>query len=270
MTPRPQLHATSLNIQCGEAFRRRYLEGEIIPPGVAALVGSATDRAVTKNLQHKITTHGDLLPVEDVAETARDSVVAGWQSGVKLDADEAALGPAVVKGHAADKAVRLAVLHAQQKAPVIQPTHVQRRWTLELRGFPVDLAGTLDIQEVGSVRDTKTSAKAPSEFAAQTSMQLTAYHLAVGVIDGTPPASVSLDYLVDTKQPKVITLTAVRDRGDYQALLNRVEMIAKAIETGTFLPVSPDHWMCTPKWCGYFDSCRYALRPKTAAVTSAF
>lgn len=269
MNPRPQLHATALNIQCGEAFRRRYLEGEIIPPGVAALVGSATDRAVTKNLQHKIETTG-LLDVAEVADVARDSLEYGWQSGVKLDADEARLGLAKVKGQAADKAVRLAVLHATQKAPSIDPTHLQRRWSLELRGYPVDLVGTLDIQESGTVRDTKTSGKAPAEDAAQTSIQLTAYHLAVKVLDGKPPETVALDYLIDTKTPRALTLVSTRDGEDYQALLNRVEMIARAIETGTFLPVSPDHWMCCAKWCGYWDSCRYALRPKPIAVTSAF
>jgi hypothetical protein len=86
------------------------------------------------------------------------------------------------------------------------------------------------------------------------------------VLDGDPPDAVALDYLVDTKTPRVITLTAVRDHDDYRALLARVETIAQMIETGVFPPVSPDHWMCGPRWCGYWDSCRYALKPKTVAV----
>ena len=34
--------------RCGEQFRRRYVEHDIVPPGVALIVGSAVDRSVTK------------------------------------------------------------------------------------------------------------------------------------------------------------------------------------------------------------------------------
>lgn len=266
---RPQLHTTALNMACGEAFRRRYIEGEIIPPGIAIVVGIATDRAVSKNLEHKRDTR-ELLPVEAVADSARDSLNNVWDSSaVKLEPEELEIGLKAAKGQAVDKAVRLSVLHATDKAPEIEPTHIQRKWSLELPGYPMDLVGTIDIQEGShSIRDTKTTAKSPPAEAAEKSLQLTAYSLAVRVIDGAAPERVALDYLIDTKTPQAKTLEATRGAADYKALLARVETLTLAIERGVFLPVSPDHWQCSIKWCGYAPSCRFFVnRPKQFAMS---
>jgi len=243
-----------------EAFRRRYVEREIIAPGIAAIVGTATDRSVTANLQHKIATK-TLLPVTDVADAARDGLVAAWDGGVRLDDAEAAAGAHVTKGRAVDRAVKLSVLHYHAKAPTITPVAVQRSFALTIPDLPFDLVGTMDVQEAAMVRDTKTSAKAPSADAAATSLQLTAYALAVSVIDAVPPPAVALDYLVDTTTAKAITVSATRTTDDFAALVARARTIAAALTAGVFVPVPPDHWMCTPRWCGYFHTCRYARRP---------
>lgn len=251
---------------CGEAFRRRYIENEAIPPGVAAIVGTATDKAVSKNLAHKMQVH-ELLTVEEIADVARDGLNNAWQGGVTLLPEEADAGIPAVKGAAVDKAVRLSTLHAREKAPEIEPTHIQRRWGIEIPGYPLDLVGTLDIQEgAESIRDTKTTAKTPPEDAAAKSLQLTAYSLAVKVLDGQAPEKVKLDYLIDTKQPKTLTLEATRNSVDYRALLARIETLTLAIECGVFIPVSPDHWACCEKWCGFWRSCRYVARPTQFSI----
>ncbi len=263
---KPQLHATSLNMKCLEAFRRRYVEGEIIPPGVAMLVGTATDKSVTRNLGHKIETR-KLLTLEEVADTARDGLNQAWEQGVKLEPEEVEAGIKRIKGEATDKAVRLSLLHAKAKAPTIEATAVQRKWSLELQGFPLDLVGTMDIQEGAAfIRDTKTSGKTPSEDVAARSVQLTAYSLAAWKLDGTAPAKVALDYLIDNKVPVAKTFEATKDENDYRALLARVEVMALALERGVFPPVEPEHWACSAKFCGYFNSCRYAMRPKQFAA----
>jgi hypothetical protein len=267
---KPQLHVSGLNLlaRCGEAFRRRYVEGEIIPPGVAAVTGTAVDRAVTANLGAKIE-RGDLLPVEAVADTARDALVATWQQGVKLTDDEAAEGVARVKGAAVDKAVRLAETHAIATAPALEPTHVQRTFVVELGGYPYDLAGTIDVQEgARAIRDTKTSAKTPPVTIAETSDQLTAYALAVKAIDGTAPARVALDYLIDLKGgPKAVTVESVRDPADFDGFLRRTETAIRVIEAGAFMPAERDHWMCNARFCGYHATCPFARRPVQISAT---
>lgn len=263
---KPQLHATSLNMKCMEAFRRRYVENEIIPPGIAAIVGTATDKSVTKNLGHKIETK-TLLSLEEVADTARDGLNQAWEGGVRLDPEDAAKGIKVAKGDAVDKAVRLSILHAKAKAPVLQPTAVQRKWMLELNGYPFDLVGTMDIQEgAESIRDTKTSGKTPQEDVAQRSIQLATYSMAAWKIDGAAPKKTYLDYLIDNKTPVAKTFEAEKTVDDYQKVLNRVEVFASALEKGVFVPVEPEHWCCSARFCGYWDSCRYAFKPKQFAA----
>ena len=186
---------------------------------------------------------------------------------MKLDDDEVVRGIKAVRGDAVDKAVRLSRLHAEEKAPGISPTHVERSWAIEVPGYPFDLVGQLDVQEGRErVRDTKTSGKSPNEDAAEKSIQLTAYAMAVQVIDGQAPEKVALDYLVDTKTPKAVTLESTRGPEDYTAFIARVDSVARAMQTGTFVPVEPTHWCCAPKWCGYHATCRFVRHPKQFAL----
>jgi hypothetical protein len=248
---KPQLHVSALGMLCMEQFRRRYIEKEIIPPGVALIVGTGTHKGVDVNMHHKIAT-GQLLPVDAVADAARDGVNQAWdRDGVKLEAEEIAKGIKAVRGEAVDKAVRLATLHHKERAPKILPIHAERPWSLEINGYPLDLVGRLDIQEADSVRDTKTSGKTPAATCAERSLQLKAYALAVKILDGKAPSKVFLDYLIDTKTPKSESFSHEPDFEDFQAVLNRIEVIAAAMEKGVFVPVEPTHWCCDPKWCGY-------------------
>ena len=263
---KPQLHISGLQMlqSCGEQYRRRYIEGERIAPGVAILIGSATDRSVTADLQSKIDT-GALLANEQIRDAARDSVVAEWEKGVSLDPEDGTEGQA--KGTAIDAAVRLAELHHEGLAPTLAPTQVQRAWTLEVNGLPVDLAGTIDIQEgSATIRDTKTAAKSPTANAAHESLQLTTYALAAHVIDGAIPEKLTLDYLVRTKTPKLVVLETTREVADFDPLLERIMAATRALESGIFIPARPDDWRCSAKFCGYFQSCRFAMRPKTFAI----
>ena len=147
MESKPQLHVSSLGMKCMEQFRRRYIEKDVIPPGVALIVGTGTHKGVDANMTHKIET-GELLPVDAVADAARDGVNEAWESGgVKLEADEVAKGIKVVRGEAVDKAVRLARLHATETAPAINPTHAERPWSLEITGRTAPLTAPWDRRE---------------------------------------------------------------------------------------------------------------------------
>jgi hypothetical protein len=265
---KPQLHVSGLNMLqgCGEQYRRRYIEGEIIAPSVALHVGSAVDRAVTDDLESKIKT-GALLPDEQIKDIARDALQAKWETdGVSLDDDEI---PGEAKGEAIDVAVNLAALHHRDLAPTINATAVQRAWTVEIDGFPVDLAGTIDIQEGSErIRDTKTSKKSPSVDEADKSLQLTTYALAAHVLDRQIPKELTLDYLVKLKTPKLQVVSTTREVADFDPFLERLAIAAKSLESGVFVPARTDDWRCTARFCGYFRSCKYAMRPKTVAVSA--
>lgn len=255
--------------RCGEQFRRRYVEGEILPPGVALIVGGAVDRSVTTNMRRKLSGE-DLLPLEAVADVARDECSQRWQAGdVLLTDEEVELGVAKTKGGSIDKSVRLATLHAKELAPSIEPTHVQRGFELDLSdaGYPARVVGYLDLQEGSArIRDTKTSKRSPSGDEADGSLQLGLYALAAKVLDGALPARVQLDYLVDLKTPKVVTLESRRDDASLAPVLRRIERFIETVDRGHFQPASPDDWACSRQWCGFYTSCPFAARPVSVAL----
>lgn len=267
--PHRQLHFTAIDMlsRCGEQYRRRYVQNEKIPPGVAVIVGSATHRCIAGNMRHKMET-GALLLAETCAAFARDAVNKTWaEEGVLLNDDERQMDLGKVRGAAVDKAVRLSVLHHQRIAPLVQPTHVERAWTLALPGYPdLDLAGTIDIQEGSTcIRDSKTSAMSPAWNVADNSDQLTAYALAAQVLDGAMPGRLALDYLVDLKRgPKVETRVTTRTADDSRVFLRRVEAAINALDKGAFVPARQTDWWCSLRWCGYASTCPY-FRGRTGA-----
>jgi len=267
--PKPALSISRLNMlsRCGEQYRRRYIDGEIIPPAIAMLTGSAVDESVNRNLEHKIETE-ELLPAEQVADIARDALNHRWdESGVLLTPEEAKENLKKLRGEAVDKSVRLSLLHHGGLASRLDPTHVQRKWRIELDGYPFDLIGFIDIQESAvSVRDTKTSKKSPHTGIAGTDNQLTLYALAVQVLDGEPPEYVALDYLVDLKTPKIKSLISTRNDDDFRVILRRVENAIRTIEAGVFVPANQNDWACSERFCGYFRTCPYTRNPKSVSL----
>lgn len=250
--------------RCGEQYRRRYVEGEILPPGVALIVGGAVDSSVSENMRHKME-HDSLLALDAVGAIAADECAMRWSAGdVILSDDEVMLGAAKVKGEAVDKSVRLARLHAKEVAPAIEPTHVQRGFEVELDGAL--LTGYMDIQERRRVRDTKTSKRAPQANAADTSLQLGIYALAARVLDDTLPDVVQLDYLIDGRKPVSLSLASTRDDAALDAVLARVNRFVETVRAGAFQPVDPDSWVCSRQFCGYHSTCPFAVRPVSVAV----
>ena len=246
--------------RCGIQYERRYVNGEILPPAVAMLEGTAVHKGAEVDLSHKMAT-GELAPLEAVHEAAVDAFRLGREKdGLLLDEEEKAEGEKVVVARAIDEIAVLSALHHRELAPVIEPTHLERTFELELKGYPVNLAGTLDVQEATSVRDLKTKGQTPNQTMVDRSEQLSVYALAVKTLDGKAPETVGIDALVKTKTPKVVILTSTRSDDDFKATLLRVEAAVRVIEAGAFYPADPEHWVCTRKFCGYFDSCPFGSR----------
>lgn len=252
--------------KCGERFRRRYVLGEKVPPGVAMIVGQGVDKSVSANLNNK-KDKGELLTEEEIKDVARDTVVSYWKGGISLTNDEVKEGVKKTGAAAVDKAVRLAETHYHQTAPIINPTHVQRRWAIEIGGFGVDLVGTIDVQEGAvRVRDTKTARKSPPKACAQESDQLTVYAMAVDILDGSPPIEVALDFMVDLKSgPTANSYYSRRTREDFDVLLRRIATHLDAVEKGVFVPARESDWWCSERWCGYHSTCPYVRKPVTIA-----
>lgn len=134
------------------------------------------------------------------------------------------------------------------------------------------------LDDVLVIRDTKTSAKSPTKSLmdgskdpgiADDSEQLTAYAVASQVIDGRLPDLMVLDYLVRTPKDhklKYVPTKTTRSLEDTQVFLNRFANAVQAYKSGTFVPIRQDAWQCSQKYCGFWDRCPYAKRPKQMLV----
>jgi hypothetical protein len=235
--------------------------------------GSSVDDSVTGNLQNVII-KGKMLPREHALTIAEESIKNRMNNQEVLYSDEEVeTGIKTVKANIVDSVVNLSKLHYDDVAETLNPSHVQMKWVLELAGFPFDLLGYMDIVETGiigsengliptNVRDTKVSGQSPNGDTADISEQLTMYAMAIWAEKKIIP-KVFLDYLIETpknKTRKYVPLESTRTKSDFQTVMNRLETMANGIEKEVFMPCSSDHWRHSPKWCGYYSTCKYARR----------
>lgn len=265
---KPHVSSTQFDmyLRCPESWRRRYVEKEIIPPGIALLVGGSFHSGAEANFKQKIESHEDLpvKEIQEIAAAAFDTKVAG---GYALSRDEEGRGSANVLGEAKDQTVRLALVHAKEQAPDYQPVAVEHSTRIEFPEASHDLLAISDLwDDKGRVTDFKTAARKKPQSEADSSTQLTIYAAAYQLETGRPAMEVRLDTVTKTKTPGRQVLSSTRDQGDFVALVNRVNVILRAIEAGIFPPASPGCWNCSPKWCGYWATCPYINAERLAAA----
>lgn len=263
---KPTLHQSNFATlsKCGMQYYFGTVQKIRIPPGVALVRGTSVHASVRHDLAEK-RERGTLLSLDAVKDFAAEALDNTWLGEEpQLNEEERQAGAKAIKARAKETVIALSVLHHVDVAPKITPVHLEREFRVVLDGFPFDLGGTIDLQEPDALRDTKTAGKTPALDAADKSVQLTTYSLAAKALDGKAPGTVALDYLVDTKVPKAVTLTSTRTDDDHRRLLLRVEHAARVIQSGAFMPTDsslPGVWWCSSTFCGFWqDICPFGRR----------
>jgi hypothetical protein len=255
----------AMYLRCGEAYRRRYIEGEIIPPGVALLRGSAVHKGAEVNFRQKIKTYEDLPPsvIQEAAATAFDERASGE---VMLSTEETSIGLRKVLGDAKDSTVRLADLYAVRVAPTIQPLLVEERVEIPIPDHPT-LVGIIDVvSDTEEVVDLKTSKRRKPENEVEIDDQLTWYDLAYRYHVGRAPKSVGLEVLIDKKVPDVQSVRTQRTKADHDTLIHKLNAMEAGIKVGVFLPAAPGSWACSERFCGYWNTCPFVNSQRRSAA----
>lgn len=272
---KPTIHQSQLGTlaRCGVAFGRRYgetfgigPENEILPPGVAMARGTAVHSSVEHNMTHKIET-GELAPLDECTDAASDSVNQLF-AGEVMYTDEEAANPAATKAGAIDLAVDLSRLHYEELAPTIMPVAVEQSFRIFMPKYDYDLAGRIDIVEIGCVDDVKTTGKVPEKGAAKQSVQLQFYAMAKSLMNPKEPiprARLSHLYRTPTTHKcRAICQEIQPTLETFKPALARIdafmELIA-AVRAGhqALSPADPSAWNCSTKWCGYAPSCPHYM-----------
>ncbi len=265
---RPHLSASQLEMfwRCPEQYRRRYIEGEKLPPGIALIAGKAFHKGAEVNFTQKIESHED-LPTCDIADAAASAFDAEVAGGYTLNEDEESKGAKKVLGEAKDQAVFLARVHSIEQAPDYQPVAVEHKTRILFPSSTHDLLAVTDLRDdKDRVVDLKTAARKMPVTAADESTQLTIYAAAFHADVGRAPSEVRLDVLTKTKAPQRQVLQSERNANDFRVFANRVNVTLSAIKAGSFTPASPGAWCCSPKWCGFWNSCPYINAERRAAA----
>jgi len=252
--------------QCGEKFRRRYIEKERAPSSPRALRGTVVHAVARRGYKRKLET--DALPtVEETRDTAATEFDATWRGGVVLSAEEVGRGVATVEAESKDFAVDLSAYHVQTVAPAVHPIGVERKITVKPKNSDLVIHGTIDLIDqtaVGEViRDLKTTEKSPNARAADESQQLSMYALIRQAEVGRLPKKLTLDFLVRTpvkKKMKHVPLDTTRDAEDVRTMVSRINTAVEAVKRGIFVPTNPESWWCSAQFCDYFNTCPYTRR----------
>lgn len=241
---------------CAERFRRRYIDGEIIPPGIAARVGTGCHKGAEINHLQKINTGKD-LPVSDIQDAARDGYMKSIQEGVFFAPDEANTAKKQLS-EGLDDTVRLAKVYAESVAPLIIPIMAEKKLSVTIQGIELPIVGTLDVYTADKwLPDLKTASSKWAQDKADSSPQPTLYRELIKEETGFYPEKMSFEILVKNKTAVHQSIETTRDESDLEALKKRINLMLLMIEKGIFPPADPSGWSCSPKWCGFYFSCSY-------------
>ena len=246
-------------LRCPAQFERRYINEEIIPPGISARRGGAIHKAAQINHEQKLTSRED-LPVGDLQDAARDYYVQTVKErGVFIPKERLSEKTALLN-EGLNTSIRLTQLYREEVAPTIQPVLVEEKMEIDV-GMALPITGILDVYtEDKRLPDFKSADKSPAKGVADKSLELTFYAGLVADKTGEWPEEVSLDYLVNNKTPKYDQQKSKRGPVDWANLLLRVQLMIRQVQTGLFPPCDPSSWICSPTWCGYWQTCKYAIR----------
>ncbi len=246
------LSFTQLNmfLRCPRQYEFRYIYDLKIPPSGAMVQSKVWHETLEKNYRQKIDSNTD-LPLSDMQDyfaTRYDEVLNSEE--VLFEEDE---NPAKLK----DQGVSIVATHHKIIAPNVRPATVEEEFCISLGNeFPFELKGIWDlIESEGIIVDNKAYSRTPNQDEIDKDLQFTVYSLGYRALKKQIEKNLRMDAVIKTKQPKAVQIQTSRTNEDCRWLLNLIEKVALAIETGVFYP-NPNGWHCSPRFCGYWERCR--------------
>lgn len=259
---KPYLSPSQLDTfcRCPEQYRRRYIEKHVIPPGVALIRGTSFHKGVEFNFKQKIESKADLpeSQILDVMAATFDNEIK--TKGVLLTKEEEGEGKKKILGKTKDATIELGSLYRAEGAPATQPLIVEDTQIITIPDASHDLLGRLDLVDTNDcIIDYKTSARKKNRSDADSSIQFTCYALTFRKKFGRNTGGLRMEVYIAKKEPERQILETQRTMDQVERLANRINTMLTALKAGAFPPCAPGAWNCSPKWCGYYETCK--VRP---------
>lgn len=251
---------------CGERYRRKYVLGNRSPASSNMAQGRLTHMSVEHMHLYKLNNKGEMPPKEYHHDIISDKLQEEFEE-VQVWDDKTP-----DKETAEEFTRRLSDLYYENRLEDVRVRDAERKITGIIKDR-IPFLGYIDLIEYAEhdsidyddpfvdhravkpsdgVRDLKTTGRKYGKNRIRNSFQLTLYADLLGVND------VGYDLLVQTKtgKTKYYKQRDIRSEGEKVHARDVVEDIAEAISAGVFPKTSPEHWMCSEKWCPFWDDCR--------------
>ena len=241
--------AVNMYLKCGLQYYFRYVLGLKLPPPGVVILGSAVHEGLEFDFTQKIESKEN-RPTKEILEVYSDRF--------DREKDNALWGEEENPGEVKDQGSQVLQIYHKDRAQSLQPKEVEKKVKVSFENVDYDLIGYIDLlTEDEQLRDFKTKAKSMSDAEIGSDMQLTTYAFAYHEETGRFPKTLGFDVLVRSpKNPKVQLAETQRGETDCVRLLAYLAHVADGIYKNVFLPAQPGTWVCSPKWCGYYDICQ--------------
>lgn len=242
--------------RCPQQVKFRYIEEIKMPPGIAAKIGTGVHKGAEVNHKAKLITRQD-EPLAVVIDAAVDGYKKSLDSGIFFPPNEKGSAKKEInKG--VDTVANLTKLYYETLAPKVQPQLVEETIIIDVPGLPLPMGGTIDLlTEDWWLPDIKTAKSKWAQNKANQSHQATLYNQLIKNHTGEFPQKLSFELFIKTKTPKYVSVETTRQPEDFILLIERAKIIWQMIRAGIFPPAEAGHWICTPKWCGYWWRCKH-------------
>ena len=257
--------------RCGHQFYQRYIRGIIIPPGIAARKGSSVHTGAEVNYRHRIET-GEPVPIDVVEDATADEYKRLVKDeGVWMNDDELPESKQMIAaGH--EQAIAIAGFYHTNLAPTDKKIAlIEERLFADL-GVGIPVSGKPDVVADGKLIDIKTANSRWAKGKEDLQIQPTVYRMLLrandfGELDPEYRIMVNMTNGPKTTGDGVIwspgtgvccdIRPAHRNELHEADLIHRIKSMVACVNAGLFHPAEPDHWICSPKYCGYWGSCVY-------------
>ena len=127
--------------------------------------------------------------------------------------------------------------------------------TIDVDG--VKREASLLLLEDPKVGDLKTTKKTWPENRINQEIQPILYSFVHEHEKGIKPEFIYHILIALKRETKLQEQKLVPTKKHYRALFAKLTLFCKMVETGLFPPANPSEWYCSPKWCGYYQTCKY-------------
>jgi len=242
----PHLSFAQINmyLRCGMQYFYRYVMGIKLPPPGAVVLGRVAHTIIEQDYKEKKEKGKNKSLSEKL-----DMFVETFREDIK----EADLREDEKPEEMEYQGVNILTAHHREIALVTEPVEVEMPFEIEFENKYYMLKGKIDLISLEGIIDNKIASKKFSQIEIESDIQLPIYSFATGI------PNVGFDIVIKTKNPKIQKIRSIIDKSKCARVKAYIAKVAEAIEKQIFLPAQPGTWVCSPKWCGYWDMCHKDL-----------